>query len=305
MKNIILVIAIMGMLLPYGCTSSSNRQTVSNQHAGCYVLYQRMGTSNPPSLEELQQAAKSNFAAWEALDRGYNGWTDSSSPKDTKKLFNKVSPRAKQIISDEHALNYVFVGRIGTANAPTLEELQIFTKANATAWQAMDSEMNGWSPVAGSIGMISTPVFTPPKADATKAMSRDLNDKWIDNMLTQAKQPVRVIQEDGTALMVSINQDLISFIEANRYQIAVVGQAVFTDFITTVSQGQSFQALVKVYSALSNKDLVSQSQADAVSVGDDSAQMAQAQTFWITLITDLLGKIEPTAFSAILAATGI
>lgn len=280
--------------------------------------------------------------------------------------------RDKGTITDCHAQAYCLAERIGTPDAPTLEELQQYAKASSTAWQSLDTDVNGWTAIPGSIGMASTPVFsikTPAPTTVEKGFAqgkdpnldpllrshewsmsryltnengdmvlvvngkpyakgvyddkkgdiqffhweyvpsakikRDLNDAWIDNMLAKARQPVTVRAFDGKTTIVNINQNIVDFISANRYELAVVGQAVFQDFLASVQQGNSYEALVKIYKAMPSRDLVNAFIANAVVLGDHSAQQAQVKSFWIDLVVGLMGKVEPTALSAILTMTGL
>ena len=207
-----------------------------------------------------------------------------------------ATQRERQATADNHAQAYVLSERIGTTNAPTSDEMQQFIKASACAWQAMDSDINGWTAIPGSIGMASAPMFAP------KPVPKDLNDAWIDKMLAKARSPVEVRSPSGEAVMVNINQGLVDFIQTNRYTIATVGQSVFADFMASMAKGQSQEALLKVYRAMSNRDIINLFIANAVMLGDDSAQQVQVKNFWIDLTVGLASKIEPLAFSAILGS---
>lgn len=114
-------------------------------------------------------------------------------------------------------------------------------------------------------------------------------ENWIDVIIkimqnaVIGKQPIVWTDDSGKTILVNVEQEMIDMLVQNRDKFFVIGMDVFKQFCSLMNKGQSFEALVTIYSAMDNDQLVDQYKEDALKLAEIARIEQETRNFWIWL----------------------
>jgi hypothetical protein len=133
-----------------------------------------------------------------------------------------------------------------------------------------------------------------------------LSTTWVDEFINSVQDIVTnkngkmLLNISGQNVEVAIEAGLLGFLIDNRDQLFQVGIEAFKQFLDLLSQKQSFQALMVVYSKFDNQSLVDAYRQDSVKLAEIAAQTQATRDFWIQFAMQAGEKAVSSALGALL-----
>lgn len=131
-------------------------------------------------------------------------------------------------------------------------------------------------------------------------------DNWIDvlidtlNSAIQGNKPIEWTDESGNEILVNIKQEMIDMLIQNRDKFIVIGMDIFKEFCALVHKRQAFEALVAVYDAMDNEQLIDQYKEDAIKLAEIARVEQETRDFWVWLAKQVGMRIALGAIGALL-----
>ena len=137
----------------------------------------------------------------------------------------------------------------------------------------------------------------------------NLDDRaWVSDFLgklqaiieSQGGQVQWIDAITGNKLAMTITQDLVTIIIANHTALQNIGLAAFKNTLSSLQKGQSFEALVTIYSKLDNSQLLQQYATDSAQLQAIAATTQKERDFWLSFVFQIGTKLTAGALGALL-----
>jgi hypothetical protein len=128
-------------------------------------------------------------------------------------------------------------------------------------------------------------------------------DTWVVdfiNMLEQsAGKPVK-IDFEGKEIVVEIGKEVVNFIRSNSDLLLNIGKDTFKEALLLMSEGNDFDATVRIYDKLDNDELLDKYKADTIQLAEIAVKIQASSDFWFALCKQVGTKVVFAALGYLL-----
>jgi len=116
-----------------------------------------------------------------------------------------------------------------------------------------------------------------------------MSNEWLSQLISVLEEALKddgkisFTSPTGKEVLAEVSDEVVDLLRNNRQRLLQVGKDAVVRYLELMSEGKSFDALVEMYSALDNVEIVDRVGASAQEMMETALEIQAARRFWLEL----------------------